>query len=779
MGNYHCMFRLISVVVALVIPIGNSLAQDGEQAAAADSTRGNITAADIVGPDGIVYADFSRAGIPGGIPDVKVVVSVVDFGAVPNDDQDDSAAIQAAIAAAGAKGGGAVMLPDGDYIIDQTIRLDRDNVVLRGADRERTRLVPRFAGKDTSKTSSSLPIIRMGPEDARRRYDAHPDRPIKRGDISVHLPVNAVKQVRVGDIVTFTATPPKSVIATLSPQLQKQATDGSYGSIYSWQYLQVTAIDNGTVTFDRPIRLDVAMDQSPKLMHVPAMVTGCGIENLTIEQTSVNPGINGISMTSTRGCWLSGVSVRRVGNWPLSVSRSWQFIIRDCKLDESLSRGGAVAYVGFSFACDGLIEQSQFSRLRHLSISMASNGLVFRDCQLDNIDINFHLNWPYEVLFENCRVDSGLGANPAPREESRGSYGYGIYSPRIDGDMHAPAGPRLTFYHNDIASPWDGVMLGGGATQNTIVAYNRFRVSAGFAAVIRRGSDDSIFRGNSFVLHDPEKRKGWMMKESYGSDDPEAVRGAVFFPQGVPSGLAFEDNNFRVPHTLPLFAGGDPAVVRGNELLAAGDDSATSERVSLVGDWRLKAVDLRPAAATPAAKHADPGTSQKALGLLAADAPDGDWATVAMPAMINDKAADLTKMDGELVLRHHFDMPRELLGKEVVLSLGLVDDYDETWVNGKKVGDTSGDDAWKTPRRYTIPADLLRPTGNVIAVRVWDAFGSGGLSGSKRDLWVGIPPKAIKLDEGSVPTPPVPSLYGWQKERVADPQTQTPTPLNR
>lgn len=722
-----------------------------------------VTAADRLGPDGIVYADFSHAGRPGGIPAVPVVVQASDFGAVPDDDQDDAAGIQAAIDAAVKKGGGAVLLAPGDYVIDRTLLIAHDGIVLRGADRQRTRLVPRFAGQDVSKTNASQAVIAIEAPKVQRRYDVWPDRPVQRGDTVLHLSAKDATRVQVGDLVTFTAMPPAEAIALLSPDLQKQTRDGSYGSIYAWQYVEILAIDGTTVTVNQPLRLDVAMDQKPKLMHVPVLVTDCGVEDLTIAQTVDSQGINGVSLNGTRGCWVRGVTVQKIGNWPFHVGRSWQFIVRDCAFDESLSRGGAVAYIGFGFACDGLIENSSFTRLRHLSISMASNGLVFRDCTLANIDINFHLNWPYEVLFETCTVDSGA----APDDEMRGSYGNAIYTPRRDGDMHCPAGPNLTFYGNDFISPSDGIMLGGGATQDTVVVYNRFQVRQGFAAVIRPGSDGTRIHHNTFVLHAPEQRKRWNMQQHYGHQDPESVSGAVFFPQGVPPDLAFTANTIHVPRPLPLFAGGEPADVTGTTLHPAITTSERIERIALAGEWRAQAVDLRPAAATPAVKNADPGTSAAAQNLLALTVNDAAWPVLDIPAEFAADPVDFKRHDGEAVLRRQFDLPADLLGKDLVLSLGTIDDHDETWVNGQRVGATEGNNSHRVARQYDIPRDLLRPTGNVVAVRIWDSFGGGGMTGAQRDLWIGVAPVEVTLEAGERPTPPVPSLYDWQVKQAA------------
>ena len=42
--------------------------------------KAKLTAADVVGPDGVVYPDWRYAGIPGGIPSVPVVAKIEDFG---------------------------------------------------------------------------------------------------------------------------------------------------------------------------------------------------------------------------------------------------------------------------------------------------------------------------------------------------------------------------------------------------------------------------------------------------------------------------------------------------------------------------------------------------------------------------------------------------------------------------------------------------------------------------------------------------------------------------
>ncbi|WP_158279897.1 Ig-like domain-containing protein [Coraliomargarita sinensis] len=81
--------------------------------------------------------DFTNVGYMNGdvvIPDWPVGVDVTDpqFGAVPDDDQDDSDAFIAAIAACPVNK--AVFVPKGRYIITKQISIDRDYVVLQGED---------------------------------------------------------------------------------------------------------------------------------------------------------------------------------------------------------------------------------------------------------------------------------------------------------------------------------------------------------------------------------------------------------------------------------------------------------------------------------------------------------------------------------------------------------------------------------------------------------------------------------------------------------------------
>jgi sialate O-acetylesterase len=106
------------------------------------------------------------------------------------------------------------------------------------------------------------------------------------------------------------------------------------------------------------------------------------------------------------------------------------------------------------------------------------------------------------------------------------------------------------------------------------------------------------------------------------------------------------------------------------------------------------------------------------------------WPTMPVPG-IWESAPGLATYDGVIWFRKEIDLPANLAGQPLTLALGQVDDADTTYVNGVRVGSTNG---YQLARRYQVPAGLLRPGRNVIAVRVVDTGGGGGITGEPAEL---------------------------------------------
>lgn len=87
--------------------------------------------------------------------------------------------------------------------------------------------------------------------------------------------------------------------------------------------------------------------------------------------------------------------------------------------------------------------------------------------------------------------------------------------------------------------------------------------------------------------------------------------------------------------------------------------------------------------------------------------------------------------DGYVWYRLELDLPEALLKAEkLYLSFGAIDDFDETFFNGVKIGSTGREISawWESPRLYTIPGKLLKPGKNLLVIRVFDEKGEGGIT---------------------------------------------------
>lgn len=89
------------------------------------------------------------------------------------------------------------------------------------------------------------------------------------------------------------------------------------------------------------------------------------------------------------------------------------------------------------------------------------------------------------------------------------------------------------------------------------------------------------------------------------------------------------------------------------------------------------------------------------------------------------QGTELVGTDGSVWFRYEFELPRIDTAAKTVISLGAIDDNDETWVNGIKIGETRG---YNVERVYNIPQSVLNKGCNVVAVRVMNESGEAGFT---------------------------------------------------
>lgn len=111
---------------------------------------------------------------------------------------------------------------------------------------------------------------------------------------------------------------------------------------------------------------------------------------------------------------------------------------------------------------------------------------------------------------------------------------------------------------------------------------------------------------------------------------------------------------------------------------------------------------------------------------------DGSWQTVKLPATWEEHS-NYTQDNVFGWFRRELAIPTDLQGKDIFINVGKIDDADETYFNGIKVGGLGHFppdyvSAWDIYRRYKVPHEIIHYGGkNSIAVRVFDGIMGGGI----------------------------------------------------
>ena len=125
----------------------------------------------------------------------------------------------------------------------------------------------------------------------------------------------------------------------------------------------------------------------------------------------------------------------------------------------------------------------------------------------------------------------------------------------------------------------------------------------------------------------------------------------------------------------------------------------------------------------------DPGLLNGVAVWASPTLADTGWTAIHVPDLW--EAQGYAALDGIAWYRTTVTLTADEAASSATLSLGTIDDDDVTWVNGVEVGRTSG---WNVPRHYPVPASALHAGANVIAVRVADTGGGGGIYGADDSL---------------------------------------------
>lgn len=142
----------------------------------------------------------------------------------------------------------------------------------------------------------------------------------------------------------------------------------------------------------------------------------------------------------------------------------------------------------------------------------------------------------------------------------------------------------------------------------------------------------------------------------------------------------------------------------------AAAETTSTVNIDLAGDWKFQLGD-------------DPSWSDPGFD-------DSAWSTLQVPEV--DGAPQFADYDGFGWYRLTFDLPASADSTNLVASLGFIDDVDEAYLNGVKIGGSGlmppePKSQWFQQRLYPVPAAApLFGQSNTLAVRVYDMSGGGG-----------------------------------------------------
>ena len=155
-----------------------------------------------------------------------------------------------------------------------------------------------------------------------------------------------------------------------------------------------------------------------------------------------------------------------------------------------------------------------------------------------------------------------------------------------------------------------------------------------------------------------------------------------------------------------------PALLVGSGLVAGAAPAAAavdnSVSIDLAGSWQFSTGD-------------DLGWADPAFD-------DSAWSSIQVPG----DGAPFANYDGFAWYRLTFDLPAAAQGANLVASLGFLDDVDEAYLNGVRIGGSgslppNAKSQWFEKRLYPVPASAPVFGGeNTIAVRLYDMNGGGG-----------------------------------------------------
>lgn len=383
----------------------------------------------------ILY-NYKFAGYKSGeeaIPDVEVKTSITNYGAIANDDIDDTQALQDAIDYASSVGGGAVEVPAGKFLFGNGTQSKYitmpSNVVIRGSGSTEQGTV--FFITDLICSESTCPYshavfttINEGFAKSGRKITATASKGtnilklettlgFKAGDAGRIRMYNPNNGIRTNDLSLLLTAP-------LSPE--PEWTNYTKYAPFECAFIIEEVIDGITIKLKQPLMEEISVNWNPKSkFELLIFVEGVGIENLRIESAfpggyshhknwEVDYGWSAINFSNAKDCWIRDLVINDM-TMDIGLENSMNITVENIIIDGKDGHHG----IKVKNSWFNLVQNCYFKTFRTHPIggSGMAHANVFTNITIDHPNgmIDFHGGgFPSHNLFErinNSNVDGG------------------------------------------------------------------------------------------------------------------------------------------------------------------------------------------------------------------------------------------------------------------------------------------------------------------------------------------------------------------------------------
>ncbi len=389
----------------------------------------------------VALPDFSRAGCEVDLEQhvSKTTVNIVDFGAVPDDDIGDSAAINAAIQLISTTGG-TVQIPEGRWILDAIVELRSNNVRLSGDENGGTILYcPKSLADlygEKREWSWSGGFLRLQPNGSANvlgtiqstATSGSTELDIQwKGDVPK---VGAWIQIwwynDKGEDTLF-----KWLYGDAIPRAKygNELRNSDSSRVRSW--FKIVAVDSKSITIDPPLPMPVSPAWNPTVMSVPHLMH-CVIENLTFDFVkSTYPGHlkeRGHNAIVTSSLVESVIQNLRIINADSGIIMGNAGFTTICNVD---IQGRTMHHpISLSWCSHCLVEEFEIDapHIHGTTISWSSHFNVFNKGRGNELSMDSHRACSFRNLHQNIKIEHGL--KPKQPLRSGGAYARGLHSAR-------------------------------------------------------------------------------------------------------------------------------------------------------------------------------------------------------------------------------------------------------------------------------------------------------------------------------------------------------------